>query len=137
MNSDSLVEELKESLSLIERMQVKYSRMSNWKRVIELEGKLNGLIYVKTRTDVPYTWGITKNTVDRIKKTDLPWCVILLYKSSATGYLISPSEYEKKVQSNLWSFAQGDYKISDGANLAGIANFTDAGQLLNILSSHF
>lgn len=134
MDSDSLVEGLKESLSGFQATEVLYSNISKKKRVFELKGKLNGFIFVKTRTQLPYHWGITKNTVDKIKKTKgKPWCVILLYESPNQGYVISSKDYDERTQSNLWPYAQGDYKISYGKSLSGIPEFKTVEKLFSIL----
>jgi hypothetical protein len=133
MDSNSLVEGLKESLSNLQAIEVEYSSISSRNRVFELKGKLNGFIYVHIRTAPPYHWGITKNTVDKIKTQGKPWCVILLCESPNKGYVISSKDYDEGTQSNLWPNAQGDYKISSGKSLVGIPKFTTAEELLGIL----
>jgi len=133
MDGNSLVEGLKESLSGLQATEVVYSNISKMKRVFQLKGKLNGFIFVKTRTQLPYHWGITKNTVDKIKTKRKPWCVILLYESPNKGFVISPEDYNKKTQSNLWPYAQGDYKISYGKSLIGIPEFKTVEKLFSIL----
>ncbi len=133
MIGDSLVEGLKESLSGFQATEVEYSNISKNKRVFQLKGKLNGFIYVKTRTQYPYRWGITKTTVDNIKTKGKPWCVILLYESPNKGYVISPKDYDERTQSKLWPYAQGDYKISSGKSLVGIPKLTTVEKLFSIL----
>lgn len=133
MDSNSLVEGLKESLSGLQSTEVEYSNISKMKRVFQLKGKLNGFIYVKTITTSNHYWGITKNTVDNIKTKGKPWCVILLYESPNKGYVISSKDYDERTQSNLWPHAQGDYKISSGKSLVGIPKFTTVEKLFSIL----
>jgi len=133
MDSNLLVKGLKESLSCLQATEVVYSSISTRNKVLQLKGMLNGFIYVKTRTDHPYRWGITKNTVNNIKAKGKPWCVILLYESPNKGYVISSKDYDERAQSNLWPYAQGDYKISDGKSLVGIPTFTTVEKLFSIL----
>jgi hypothetical protein len=133
MNSDLLVEELKELISGLQDTKVMYSNISTRKRVFELKGKISGFIYVKIRTKPPYHWGITKKTVDNIKTKGKPWCVILLYESTNKGFVISSNNFNEKTQSNRWPYAQGDYKISYGKSLIGIPEFKTAKKLFSIL----
>ena len=133
MDSNSLVEGLKESLSGLKATEVEYSNISSKKRVFQLKRKLNGFIYVKTITTSNHYWGITKNTVDNIKTKGKPWCVILLYESPNKGYVISSKDYDERTQSNLWPYTQGDYKISSGKSLVGIPKFTTVEKLSSIL----
>ncbi len=137
MDSNSLVEGLKESLSGSQATEVEYSSISNKKRVFQLKGKLNGYIYVKTRTRYPYCWGITRNTVDNIKTKGKLWCVILLYESPNKGYVISSKDYDERTQSNLWPYTQGDYKISSRKSLVRIPKFTTVEKLFSILFKTF
>lgn len=133
MDSNSLVEGLKEYLSGNQATEVVYSNISRMKRVFQLKGKLNGFIYAKTITHPPYRWGITKNTVDKIKNKGKPWCVILLYESPNKGFVISSKDYNEKTQSKKWPYKQGDYKISYGKSLIGIPEFKTAENLFSIL----
>ena len=133
MDSNSLVEGLKESLLDLQGTEVVYSNISRMKRVFQLKGKINGFIYVKTITHRPYHWGITKTTVDNIKTKGKPWCVILLYESPNKGYVIPSKDYNERTQSNLWPDAQGDYKISCGKSLVGIREFKTVEKLFSIL----
>jgi hypothetical protein len=133
MNSDELFNTFREKLSGFESTKVAYSGIS--RRVLELSGSLNVIIYVKISTK-SYSWGITKNTVNKIKDKKKPWCIILLYRSPNTGYVISPENYTKNTkdeQSDLsWPHAQGDFKISYRC-LKGMSEFKTFNELFNIL----
>jgi len=135
MDSNSLVEGLKESLSNLQAIEVEYSSISSKKRVFQLKGKLNGFIYVGTITHYPYRWGITKNTVDKIKTKGKPWCVILLYESPNKGYVISSKDYDERT--HAWPYTQGGYKISNGKSLVGIPKFTTVEKLFSLLFKTF
>ena len=134
MNGNQLVRELIKDLSKIPDLNVTKSSISKMGRVFQLDGKFKGLIYVKTIASSRHYWGITKNTVDKIEIQRNPWCVILLYESKNTGYIISSAEYHKRIKEGLWPFAQGDHKISEGKSLSGIPNFSRVDDLFVLLS---
>ena len=137
MNGNQIVKELIEHLSKVPDITVTRSSISRWRRVFQLSGKLNGFIYLNAIGHYPYRWGITKNTVDKIEAQKTSWCVILLYESNQTGYVISAEEYHKRVAQNLWPFHQGDYKLTDGKSLVGIPRFSTVDELLNLLFNNF
>ncbi len=133
MNGDELFNMLREALSGFESTKVAYSGIS--RRVFELSGSLNVIIYVKISAN-RYSWGITESTVNEIKDKRKPWCIILLRGSPNTGYVISSENYTKNTkdeQSDLsWPHAQGDFKISRGS-LRGMPEFKTFNELFNIL----
>ena len=133
MDGSELVRNLVKLLSDLPGLNVVSSGLSRMGRVYQLDGYVNGLIYIKAIAHPPHHWGITENTVHKIKHQRKPWCVILLYDSSNTGYVISSVEYDKR-SDGLWPDAQGDYKISSGKSLVGIPKFRRIDELLTILS---
>ncbi len=134
MTGNQLVRELKKELSKSQDFTVTQSSISKRGRVFQLHGKVNGFIYVHVIASRPHHWGITKNTVDKIQTQRSPWCVILLYESKNTGYVISSAQYRKRIKEGLWPFAQGDHKISEGKSLSGIPNFSTVDELVVLLS---
>ena len=100
-----------------------------------MHGKVNAFIYVHAIAPRRHYWGITKKTVDKIEAQRNPWCVILLYESKNTGYVISSAEYHKRVKEGLWPCKQGDYKISEKKSLYGIPNFSTIDDLVVLLSN--
>lgn len=134
MNGNQLVRELIKDLSKIPDLNVTKSSISKMGRVFQLHGKVNAFIYVHAIAPSPHHWGITKNTVDKIETQQNPWCVILLYESKNTGYVISSAEYRKRIKEGLWPYKQGDYKISEKKSLSGIPNFSTVDDLVVLLS---
>ena len=134
MNGNQLVRELKKELSKSQDFSVTQSIISKRGKVFQLHGKVNAFIYVHAIASRRHYWGITKNTVDKIQTQRNPWCVILLYESKNTGYVISSAEYHKRIKEGLWPYTQGDHKISEGKSLSGIPNFSTVDELVGLLS---
>ena len=134
MDGNQLVKELVKDLSKIKGLTVTNPGISKKNKVFQLSGKLNGFIYVKAIASCRHNWGITINTVDKIETRKIAWCVILIYESKQTGYVISYKEYREKVGKDLWPRAQGDYKISEGKSLPGTPGFSTVNELVGLLS---
>ena len=134
MNGNQLVRELKKELSKSQDFSVTQSIISKRGKVFQLHGKVNAFIYVHAIASRRHYWGITKNTVDKIQTQRNPWCVILLYESKNTGYVISSAEYHKRIKEGLWPYKQGDYKISEKKSLFGIPKFSTVDKLVGLLS---
>lgn len=134
MNGNQLVRGLVKELLKSEDLTVTKSSLSRMGKVFQLVGKVSGCIYVKAIASSRHYWGITKNTVDKIEAQRNPWCVILLYESKNTGYVISSAEYHKRIKEGLWPYAQGDYKISEKKSLVGIPRFSTVDELVDIIS---
>lgn len=132
---DQIAEELVEELSAVSDLTITPSYVSTKHKVIELSGRINGLIYLKSIAKYPHHWGITKNTVDKIESQGKPWCVILLHDSKETGYFISSSEYYNRTAKKLWPFQQGDYKITEVKSLVDIPHFSSVIELLALLTT--
>lgn len=134
MNGNQLVRELEKELAKSQDFSVTQSSISRMGRVFQLHGKVNGFVYVHAIASRRHYWGITKNTVDKIETRRSSWCVILLYESKNTGYVISSAEYHKRIKEGLWPYKQGDYKISEKKSLFGIPNFSTVDELVGLLS---
>ncbi|MHC4111537.1 MAG: hypothetical protein ACYSUY_10695 [Planctomycetota bacterium] len=134
MDGNQLVKELVKDLSRIKGLTVTNPGISTKKKVFQLSDKLNGFIYVKAIAGCKHNWGITIKTVKKIETHKRPWCVILIYESKQTGYVISHNEYHEKVGKDLWPVAQGDYKISERKSLVGTPSFLTVNELVGLLS---
>ena len=134
MNGNQLVRELEKELSKSQDFTVTQSSISRMGRVCQLHGKGNGFVYVHAIASSRHYWGITKNTVDKVEAQRKPWCVILLYESKSTGYVISAAQYRKRTRAGLWPYAQGDYKISERKSLSAIPKFSTVDELVVLLS---
>lgn len=135
MNGNQIVKELAEALSSVAELTVTPSSISRMQKVFQLGGRFSGFVYLKAIAKYPHRWGITKNTLDKIKSQHKPWAVILLHDSKDTGYFIFSAEAHKRIAKNLWPFHQGDYKITEGKSLVGIPHFSSVKELLDLLSS--
>lgn len=133
MNGNQLVKELIDELSKVRNINITPSNISRMRKVFQLSGRINSLIYIKSIANYPYRWGITKNTVDKIIEQNIPWSIILLYKTHQTGFFIPSNEYFKRVNKSLWPFHQGDYKITKGKSLVGVPKFSTIDELVNFL----
>jgi hypothetical protein len=88
------------------------------RQVFELKGERNCLLYVKARSAHPIRWGVTKNVIDRLKNQNFPWCVILLFLTHESGYLLSMDDVDYYIKT-VWPLgADGDYKPSEGSCLS-------------------
>lgn len=134
MNGNQIVKEFVRKLSSFDGVRLKKSNLSRMGRVYEFSGELDCLLYIKVIAHPPHHWGITKHTVEKIETISVPWCVILLYDSVETGYIISSSEYYKKIGDHIWPDAQGDYKISEGRSLKGIPEFIEIVDAIKIIN---
>jgi len=131
---DTIVKELVKELSVFPDITVTPSSTSRMQKVFQLDGRVEGLIYIKGIGAYPHRWGITENTVRAIESQGKPWCVILLHDSKDTGYVISSKEYHGRAK-ELWPWHQGDYKITDGKSLVNIPHFSSVEELLNLITS--
>jgi hypothetical protein len=135
MDGNQLVDNLIRNLSGFKNLTVKpLLHISSRKKVFMLNEEIKGIIYVKAIAHAPHHWGITKTTVNNIIRQNTAWCVILLYDSEQTGYVISSKEYYNRTNKELWPWAQGDFKISKGKSLHGIPQFKTTRELKGIIA---
>ena len=79
--------------------------------VFEVDGRFSCLLYVKGRGEVPYTWGVTANVVERLKQQKQRWFTVLLYESRNTGYFLPSADVTHYMMEKVWPLAlDGDYK---------------------------
>jgi hypothetical protein len=133
MNGNQLVKKFIDELSKVQNINITPSNISKRRKVFQLSGRINSIIYIKSIAHYPYYWGITKNTVDKIIEQNIPWSIILLFKTQQTGFFISSNEYFDRVNKSLWPFHQGDYKITEGKSLVGLPKFSTINELVNLL----
>lgn len=107
-------------------------RMS--RNIIELSGAINCLIYFKVRSEGPYRWGVTANRIDELKQSGKKWCLVLLYESPNTGYLITAENVNRYL--SIWPLgSDGDYKVGPGSYLQFNRPFHLFSEFLNSLLS--
>ena len=63
-------------------------RRSN--NLLEINFKKNPtILYVKESNSSPGFWGLTKNQLDRLNNSQIPWFIVLLLKSKDSGFFLS------------------------------------------------
>jgi len=104
--------------------------------VYELSGKINCLLSLHFISARPYRWGVTANVVDKLKKQDKSWGVVLFFESHSTGYLLSSADVLHYINNSIWPLAgDGDYKpAAPGSYLAKNAPFYSIDEFVSNLS---
>lgn len=111
-------------------MPTRFSR-----NVYEVIGLINCYLYIKARSEDPLRWGVTSNVIDRLRRQDKPWWVLLLYVSPNSGYLFSSNVVTHHADNKIWPLAHdGDYKPSaTPKHLAKVLNVRSLDQLFGYL----
>ena len=93
------------------------------------------VLYVKEFNKLPGFWGLTKNQLDRIDKSQIRWFAILLLRSNDAGYFITSNEVKIMIQNGTFELSRdGDYKINERTDLNSNMGFSGIQDLLkNIL----
>jgi hypothetical protein len=78
---------------------------------------------VKVSTTAPGFWGITKNQIDNLIKSDARWFCILLGRQASVGYLLSGGQIVMRIATGALTLSRGDYKINRRADLHGSQRF--------------
>lgn len=93
-------------------------RTSISQNVFEYNGRNKALLYVKGRAQEPYSWGVTKNVIQRLREESKPWVVVLLFESHEKGFLLTSKDTEHYID-DVWPLGtDGDYKPATGNYLA-------------------
>jgi len=107
MNSSNLLREFQIGISSHLKCIL---RQDISRQAFELQGKLNCILYLKTRTTEKANWGITDKVLSKLKNQNKPWFIVLLSLKPYTGYLLSESDVDYFIL-NYWQLNQdGDYK---------------------------
>ena len=105
--------------------------------IIELRGVSSLFLYIKTRSEEPYTWGITKSRLDNFHMRNDLYAIILLAGSSEKGYFLTKSDIIYYVK-EIWPLGKdGDYKVKPGKYLERnriLSSLEDFLELLTVLS---
>jgi hypothetical protein len=111
------------------------SRRSNHLLKIEFEPN-PVIIYVKESNSASGFWGLTKNQIDRLNNSTLPWFCVLLLRSSISGYILNSNEVNNKINDQSFELSSdGDYKVNEKLDLSANMNFPDIEVLMNIIKS--
>lgn len=98
------------------------SKTQKTQNVVELSGSMNCLLYFKTRSGKPYTWGVTRAVIQELRNSGTKWFLALFFETPANVYLLTQPDIENYVQHRLWHLGKneknrGDYKPSPGKAL--------------------
>jgi hypothetical protein len=81
------------------------------------------VIYVKESSSSPGFWGLTKNQLDRLRKSGDRWFCVLLTGGQA-GYILSGGQVDLRVQDGRFELSRdGDHKVNE-SDLAEAQIFT-------------
>lgn len=106
-----------EFLDLLFQNGISYSRSNISRNVFSLK-EFSTLIYIKSRSDLPFKWGITANVVSKLNSSLTNWVSVLLFQKPHTGYLLSSDDVNYYIK-NVWPLAaDGDYKPATGSYLS-------------------
>ena len=76
--------------------------------------KKSSILYVKASNNSPGFWGLTKNQIDRLNNSQIPWFVVLILKSKDSGYVLSSKEVNTKIQDGTFELSNdGDHKVNE------------------------
>ncbi|HUU30148.1 MAG TPA: hypothetical protein VM123_20280 [archaeon] len=110
MTSSEILKNFKNDVSIFLNCQIDQSVS---KQAYELSGSINCLLYVKTRSTERANWGITASVIDRLKKSNKPWFVVLLSINQNNGYFLTEKDIDFFISNNLWKKNEDrDYKTS-------------------------
>jgi hypothetical protein len=94
------------------------------------------VLYVKefNTTGRPGFWGLTRNQVDRLEKSDVKWFAVLLLRSSTAGYMLTAPEVRRLIADGSFELSRdGDYKVNEHLDLKPTHRFQALAELLDRL----
>ncbi|MCA9733850.1 MAG: hypothetical protein H6696_12475 [Deferribacteres bacterium] len=104
-------------LDLLVQNGISYSRSNISRNVFSIK-EFSTLIYIKSRSELPFKWGITANVVSKLNSSVTNWISVLLFQKPYTGYLLSSDDVNYYIK-NVWPLAaDGDYKPATGSYLS-------------------
>lgn len=80
----------------------------------------------------PGFWGLTRNQVNRLESTTARWLVVLLLRSSTTGYVLAATQVLQLIADGSFELSRdGDYKVNEDLDLIPEQRFQSLTELLN------
>jgi hypothetical protein len=78
-------------------------------------GPKETVLYVKESNTDPAFWGLTKNQIERLHEHDVRWFVVLLHRSSSSGYILTGGQIDARISNGVFTLSgDGDYKVNQG-----------------------
>lgn len=96
--------------------------------------KKSSILYIKASNSSLGFWGLTKNQIDRLNNSQIPWFVVLLLKSKDSGYVLSSKEVNTKIQNGTFELSKdGDHKVNETSDLNSDMAFRGIKNLLELI----
>ena len=93
----------------------KPGRTREW--TAQLTGSVNALLHVQAASGSLGKWHVPKDIVDDFAGSGRKWAIVLLLRTSQTGYLLPGQEVRRRGESGEWSLHGGTYHVTEGATL--------------------
>jgi hypothetical protein len=104
--------------------------------VFEISGLVNCLVYLRSRTESPYRWGVNSNVLQSLQHQGEKWILLLLFDTHEQGYFLTPEEVNYYVQ-YIWPLGRdGDYKPAAGTYLSRSSTFSNIEGFLSRVISY-
>ncbi|MGH7251241.1 MAG: hypothetical protein ACREIK_05235 [Nitrospiraceae bacterium] len=94
---------------------VKPGRTREW--TAHLAGSVNALLHVLAATGTQGHWQVPKDIVEDFAGSGRKWAIVLLVRTSQTGYLLPGQEVRRRTESGEWSLHGGTYGVAEGPTL--------------------
>jgi hypothetical protein len=94
---------------------VKPGRTQEW--TAHLAGSVNALLHVLAATGAQGSWRLSKEIVDDFAASGSKWAIVLLVRTSQTGYLLPALEVRRRTDAGEWSLHGGTYQVTEGPTL--------------------
>ena len=82
-----------------------------------LTGSVNALLHVQAATGAQGSWRVSKEIVDDLAGSGRKWAIVLLVRTSQTGYLLPALEVRRRTDSGEWALHGGTYQVTEGPTL--------------------
>jgi hypothetical protein len=80
----------------------------------------------------PGFWGLTRNQVNRLERSAARWLVVLLLRSSTTGYVLAATQVLQLIADGSFELSgDGDFKVNEDLDLIPEQRFQSLTELLN------
>ncbi len=90
------------------------------------------VLYVKISNSSPGFWGLTRNQLDRLNRSNISWYAVLVARKSDTGYVFSSDEVNSRVAAGIFELsADGDHKINENTDCNQGHFFHDLSELID------
>ena len=90
------------------------------------------ILYIKESNKDPGFWGLTRNQLEALRTSTLDWYVILLLRSSTSGYLLSSGQVERRIDDGRFELSgDGDHKVNETSDLSDGQQFSSVQEVID------